>query len=129
VTKAVIPVAGLGTRFLPATKAVPKALMPVVDKPAVQYVIEEAAAAGLQDVVLITDERQEPIAEHFSRNYDLAQAPPPKGNGEGLAQRRGPGGPPQGQFRPPVRAARAGSRRSLRRRECRRRTVRRHARG
>jgi UTP--glucose-1-phosphate uridylyltransferase len=85
VTKAVIPVAGLGTRFLPATKAVPKALMPVVDKPAVQYVVEEAAAAGLQDVVLITDERQEPIAEHFSRNYDLEKALAAKGNEKALA--------------------------------------------
>jgi UTP--glucose-1-phosphate uridylyltransferase len=90
VTKAVIPVAGLGTRFLPATKAVPKALMPVVDKPAVQYVVEEAAAAGLQDVVLITDERQEPIAEHFSRNYDLEKALAAKGNEKALAGVRAP---------------------------------------
>ena len=90
VTKAVIPVAGLGTRFLPATKAVPKALMPVVDKPAVQYVIEEAAAAGLHDVVLITDERQEPIAEHFSRNYDLEKALAAKGNEKALANVRAP---------------------------------------
>ncbi len=67
VTKAVVPVAGLGTRFLPATKAMPKALMPVVDKPAIQYVVEEAAAAGLHDVVLITDDRQQAIAAHFSR--------------------------------------------------------------
>jgi UTP--glucose-1-phosphate uridylyltransferase len=90
VTKAVIPVAGLGTRFLPATKAVPKALMPVVDKPAVQYVVEEAAAAGLPDVVLITDERQEPIAEHFSRNYDLEKALAAKGNEKALAGVRAP---------------------------------------
>src|SRR5690349_145955 len=90
VTKAVIPVAGLGTRFLPATKAVPKALMPVVDKPAVQYVVEEAAAAGLRDVVLITDERQEPIAEHFSRNYDLETALAAKGNEKALAGVRAP---------------------------------------
>lgn len=90
VTKAVIPVAGLGTRFLPATKAVPKALMPVVDKPAVQYVVEEAAAAGLRDVVLITDERQEPIAEHFSRNYDLEKALAAKGNEKALAGVRAP---------------------------------------
>src|SRR5258708_653350 len=90
VTKAVIPVAGLGTRFLPATKAVPKALMPVVDKPAVQYVVEEAAAAGLQDVVLITDERQERIAEHFSGNYDLEKALAAKGNERALAGVRAP---------------------------------------
>ena len=54
VTKAVIPAAGLGTRFLPATKATPKEMLPVVDKPAIQYVVEEAVAAGLDDVLLIT---------------------------------------------------------------------------
>ena len=54
VTKAVVPAAGLGTRFLPATKATPKEMLPVVDKPAIQYVVEEAVAAGLDDVLLIT---------------------------------------------------------------------------
>src|SRR5260370_22703167 len=108
VTKAVIPVAGLGTRFLPATKAVPKALMPVVDKPAVQYVVKEAAAAGLQDVVLITDERQEPIAEHFSRNYDLEKAPAAKGNERALARLRPPPAPPERGFFPPYRPPRVG---------------------
>src|SRR5215471_7633281 len=54
VTKAVVPVAGLGTRFLPATKVIPKEMLPVVDKPAIQYVVEEAAAAGLHDILLVT---------------------------------------------------------------------------
>jgi UTP--glucose-1-phosphate uridylyltransferase len=90
VTKAVVPVAGLGTRFLPATKATPKALMPVVDKPAIQYVVEEAAAAGLHDVVLITDDRQQSIAAHFERDPDLEKALEAKGNAKALADVRAP---------------------------------------
>jgi UTP--glucose-1-phosphate uridylyltransferase len=89
-TKAVIPVAGLGTRFLPATKATPKALMPVVDKPAIQYVVEEAAAAGLHDVVLITDERQQSIAAHFSPDPPLEKALRAKGNTRALADVQAP---------------------------------------
>ena len=90
VTKAVVPVAGLGTRFLPATKATPKALMPVVDKPAIQYVVEEAAAAGLHDVVLITDDRQQSIAAHFERDPDLEKALEANGNAKALADVRAP---------------------------------------
>src|SRR6267142_1592044 len=65
VTKAVIPAAGLGTRFLPATKATPKEMLPVVDKPAIQYVVEEAVAAGLNDVLLITGRSKRSIEDHF----------------------------------------------------------------
>jgi UTP--glucose-1-phosphate uridylyltransferase len=90
VTKAVVPVAGLGTRFLPATKATPKALMPVVDKPAIQYVVEEAAEAGLHDVVLITDDRQQAIAAHFDRDADLEKALEAKGNAKALADVKAP---------------------------------------
>src|SRR5215472_7865501 len=90
VTKAVIPVAGLGTRFLPATKATPKALMPIVDKPAIQYVVEEAAAAELHDVLLVTSDGQESIAEHFNRNYELERALEAKGNDQALAAVRDP---------------------------------------
>ncbi len=90
ITKAVVPVAGLGTRFLPATKAIPKVMLPVVDKPAIQYVVEEAAAAGLHDVTLVTGDGQEPIAEHFSRNYDLEKALAAKGNEQALAAVRAP---------------------------------------
>jgi len=90
VTKAVIPVAGLGTRFLPATKATPKVMMPIVDKPAIQYVVEEAASAGLHDVLLVTGDGQESIAEHFQRNYELERALEAKGNDEALAAVREP---------------------------------------
>jgi len=90
ITKAVVPVAGLGTRFLPATKAVAKVMLPVVDKPAIQYVVEEAAAAGLHDVTLVTGDGQESIAEHFSRNYDLEKALAAKDNERALAAVRAP---------------------------------------
>jgi UTP--glucose-1-phosphate uridylyltransferase len=90
ITKAVVPVAGLGTRFLPATKAIPKVMLPVVDKPAIQYVVEEAAAAGLHNVTLVTGDGQEHIAEHFSRNFDLEKALAAKGNERALAAVRAP---------------------------------------
>jgi UTP--glucose-1-phosphate uridylyltransferase len=67
----VIPAAGLGTRFLPATKAVPKELLPVVDKPALQYIVEEAAAAGLTDVLLVTGRGKSSMVDHFDRRPDL----------------------------------------------------------
>src|SRR5258708_20721722 len=89
-TKAVVPVAGLGPRFLPATKAIPKVMLPVVEKPAIQYVVEEAAAAGLHDVTLVTGDSQEAIAEPFSRNYDREKALAAKGNEQGLAAVRAP---------------------------------------
>ena len=73
-TKAVVPAAGLGTRFLPATKATPKEMLPVVDKPAIQYVVEEAVAAGLNDVLLITGRSKRSIEDHFDRNYELEEA-------------------------------------------------------
>ena len=74
VTKAVVPAAGLGTRFLPATKATPKEMLPVVDKPAIQYVVEEAVAAGLDDVLLITGRSKRSIEDHFDRAYELEEA-------------------------------------------------------
>jgi UTP--glucose-1-phosphate uridylyltransferase len=74
VTKAVVPAAGLGTRFLPATKATPKEMLPVVDKPAIQYVVEEAVASGLNDVLLITGRSKRSIEDHFDRNYELEEA-------------------------------------------------------
>jgi UTP--glucose-1-phosphate uridylyltransferase len=85
VTKAVVPAAGLGTRFLPATKATPKEMLPVVDKPAIQYVVEEAVAAGLDDVLLITGRSKRSIEDHFDRNYELEEALIAKGDTEGLA--------------------------------------------
>lgn len=71
ITKVVIPVAGFGTRFLPATKAQPKEMMPVVDKPIIQYVVEEAVASGITDVVLITGASKHSVENHFDYNYEL----------------------------------------------------------
>jgi UTP--glucose-1-phosphate uridylyltransferase len=71
ITKAVIPAAGLGTRFLPATKAMPKEMLPVVDKPAIQYVVEEAVAAGLTDVLMITGRNKNALENHFDRVGEL----------------------------------------------------------
>jgi len=71
VKKAVIPAAGLGTRFLPATKAQPKEMLPVVDKPAIQYVVEEAVAAGIDDILIITGRNKRTLEDHFDRNFEL----------------------------------------------------------
>lgn len=79
VRKAVIPAAGLGTRFLPATKSVPKEMLPIVDKPAIQYVIEEAIGAGIEDILVITAPSKKSLEDHFDTNYEL----------EGLLEARG----------------------------------------
>jgi UTP--glucose-1-phosphate uridylyltransferase len=71
VTKAVIPAAGLGTRFLPATKSTPKEMLPVVDKPAIQYVVEECARAGLDDILVVTGRNKSSLEDHFDRAYEL----------------------------------------------------------
>ncbi|MEU0086098.1 UTP--glucose-1-phosphate uridylyltransferase GalU [Streptomyces sp. NPDC006274] len=86
ISKAVIPAAGLGTRFLPATKATPKEMLPVVDKPAIQYVVEEAVAAGLSDVLMITGRNKRPLEDHFDRNYELEEALSRKGDAGRLAK-------------------------------------------
>ena len=88
VTKAVVTVAGLGTRFLPATKATPKEMLPVVDKPAIQYVVEEAVAAGLTDVLLVTGRNKNAIEDHFDRNRELEAALEAKGDVERLQRVR-----------------------------------------
>jgi UTP--glucose-1-phosphate uridylyltransferase len=80
VTKAVIPAAGLGTRFLPATKAMPKEMLPVVDKPAIQYVVEEAVDAGLHDVLMITGRNKNALENHFDRNSELEETLAKKGD-------------------------------------------------
>ena len=71
--KAVIPAAGLATRFLPATKAVPKELLPVVDRPVLQYIVEEAAQAGIDDILLITGRGKTSMVDHFDRRPDLEE--------------------------------------------------------
>ena len=88
VTKAVVPAAGLGTRFLPATKATPKEMLPVVDKPAIQYVVEEAVAAGLTDVLLVTGRNKNSLENHFDRNWELETALESKGDGDQLGRVR-----------------------------------------
>jgi UTP--glucose-1-phosphate uridylyltransferase len=85
VTKAVIPAAGLGTRFLPATKATPKEMLPVVDKPAIQYVVEEAVAAGLDDILMITGRGKRALEDHFDRNYELEDTLRAKGDDDKLS--------------------------------------------
>lgn len=71
ITKAVIPVAGLGTRMLPATKAIPKEMLPIVDKPLIQYVVNEAVSAGIKDIVFITHSSKNAIENHFDRSFEL----------------------------------------------------------
>jgi UTP--glucose-1-phosphate uridylyltransferase len=83
--KAVIPAAGLATRFLPATKAVPKELLPVVDRPVLQYIVEEAAAAGINDVLLVTGRGKTSMVDHFDRRPDVEQRLEEKGDLERLA--------------------------------------------
>src|SRR5687768_1839919 len=73
VRKAVIPAAGLGTRFLPATKAQPKEMLPVVDKPAIQYVVEEAVRCGIRDILVITGRGKRSIEDHFDHTFELEQ--------------------------------------------------------
>ena len=90
VTKAVIPAAGLGTRFLPATKATPKEMLPVIDTPAIQYVVEEAAAAGMTDVLMVTGRGKTIIEDHFDRNVELEDVLAAKGDEAGLASIRRP---------------------------------------
>jgi len=88
VRKAVIPAAGLGTRFLPATKAQPKEMLPLLDKPAIQYVVEEAVRAGLTDILIITGRGKRPIEDHFDRSIELEQFLEAKGKFEELKQVR-----------------------------------------
>jgi UTP--glucose-1-phosphate uridylyltransferase len=88
--KAVVPVNGMGTRMLPATKSVPKELLPVVDRPALQYVVEEAVRAGLGDVLMVTGRGKSAIEEYFDRQPELEQALEKKGDAERLAAVRAP---------------------------------------
>jgi UTP--glucose-1-phosphate uridylyltransferase len=90
VAKAVVPAAGLGTRFLPASKATPKEMLPIVDKPAIQYVVEEAVAAGLHDVLMITGRSKRSIEDHFDRAYELEEALRAKDDDDRLAAVREP---------------------------------------
>ena len=86
VRKAIIPAAGLGTRFLPATKAQPKEMLPIVDKPTIQYIIEEAIASGIEDILIITGRNKRAIEDHFDRSIELEMELLQKGKEELLSQ-------------------------------------------
>jgi UTP--glucose-1-phosphate uridylyltransferase len=86
--KAVIPAAGLGTRFLPATKNSPKEMLPLVDRPAIQYVVEEAVASGITDILIITGRSKRSIEDHFDRNFELENLLDRKGDEEHLEEVR-----------------------------------------
>jgi len=85
VRKAVIPAAGLGTRFLPATKAVAKEMLPIVDKPTIQFIVEEAIASGIEDILVVTGKAKRPIEDHFDSNFELESNLSSKGKKELLA--------------------------------------------
>lgn len=84
VRKAVIPAAGLGTRFLPATKAQPKEMLPIVDKPTIQYIVEEAVASGIEDIIIISGRNKRSIEDHFDTNYELEHSLEIKGKQDDL---------------------------------------------
>src|SRR5947209_1028693 len=71
VRKAVIPAAGFGTRFLPVTKSIPKEMLPIVDKPVIQYIVESAVASGLEDIILVTSQNKKPLEDFFDSNFHL----------------------------------------------------------
>lgn len=73
VKKAIIPAAGLGTRFLPATKAMPKEMLPIVDKPTIQYIVEEAIQSGIEDIIIVTSNTKRAIEDHFDTNFELEE--------------------------------------------------------
>lgn len=88
IRKAVIPAAGLGTRFLPATKAQPKEMLPIVDKPTIQYIIEEAVASGIEDILIVTGRGKRAIEDHFDKSIELETALEQKGQDELLQKVR-----------------------------------------
>lgn len=88
IRKAIIPAAGLGTRFLPATKAQPKEMLPIVDKPTIQFIIEEAIASGIEDILIITGRGKRAIEDHFDRSFELEEELKKRGQEELLAEVR-----------------------------------------
>ncbi len=82
VKKAIIPAAGLGTRFLPATKAQPKEMLPIVDKPTIQYILEEAISAGIEEIIVITGKHKKSIVDHFDKSLELEEALKEKGKND-----------------------------------------------
>ncbi|KZZ85060.1 UTP--glucose-1-phosphate uridylyltransferase GalU [Bacillus sp. SJS] len=86
VRKAIIPAAGLGTRFLPATKAQPKEMLPIVDKPTIQYIIEEAVASGIEDIIIVSGRGKRAIEDHFDKSYELEETLAKKGKDKVLKE-------------------------------------------
>lgn len=86
VRKAIIPAAGLGTRFLPATKAMPKEMLPIVDKPTIQYIVEEAVESGIEDIIIVTGKGKRAIEDHFDNSFELEQNLLEKGKMELLSE-------------------------------------------
>jgi len=86
IRKVVIPAAGMGTRFLPATKAMPKEMLPVVDKPVIQYVVEEAVSSGIKDIIIVTSWQKRAIEDHFDRSFELERHLEAKGKQKELKQ-------------------------------------------
>lgn len=86
VRKAIIPAAGLGTRFLPATKAMPKEMLPIVDKPTIQYIVEEAVESGIEDIIIVTGKGKRAIEDHFDNSFELEQNLLEKGKFELLSE-------------------------------------------
>ena len=84
ITKAIFPVAGLGTRFLPATKAIPKEMLPIIDKPLIEYAVEEAVLAGIEEIIFITSHTKPSIEHHFSPNHELEEKLVQRGNLEAI---------------------------------------------
>ncbi len=89
IRKAVIPAAGLGTRFLPATKAQPKEMLPIVDKPAIQYIVEEAVQSGIESIIIVTGRNKRSIEDHFDRSVELEQTLSEKGKSDVLREVQG----------------------------------------
>ncbi|MEW4289648.1 UTP--glucose-1-phosphate uridylyltransferase GalU [Rossellomorea marisflavi] len=89
IRKAIIPAAGLGTRFLPATKAQPKEMLPIVDKPTIQYIIEEAVASGIEDIIIVTGRGKRAIEDHFDKSYELEETLSKKGKYDQLEEVQG----------------------------------------
>ncbi|MDP1512280.1 UTP--glucose-1-phosphate uridylyltransferase GalU [Paenibacillus sp. CMAA1739] len=92
ITKAVIPAAGLGTRFLPATKALPKEMLPIVDKPAIQYIVEEAIKSGIDSIIIVTGRNKKAIEDHFDKSVELEQVLESKGKYDLLREVQSIGG-------------------------------------
>ena len=105
IRKVVLPVAGLGTRFLPATKAIPKEMLPVVDKPLIQYAVEEARAAGVEEFIFVTGRGEQAFEDHFGKSRELEALLAAAGKSEALAAIEG-ATQPAGAVATPARARR-----------------------